>query len=143
MVKLGMIFLLMTSCSHWNFLGTRSVCSQSAENYLNSKDDTKLERKDQEKKSLENAFKIQALSLVNCYKNFLKFEKEKKEKKVCVLMAVNRQGKTIYAKASNEAESIPKPLKMCIEQQLWKMNFAHVSLKRSVSLKKLINFQPF
>ncbi len=77
------------------------------------------------------AAKLKMSSLAKCFKNYLQFEKNKKQSlNICHNMNVAKNGKVTYTKAYGIGKPIPNDFKMCIEQELWMMNFSKLQLEK-------------
>jgi hypothetical protein len=75
--------------------------------------------------------KLKMASLGNCFKNYLRFEENKKQSfNICHNFNVAKSGKVTYSKAYGIGKSIPKDFRMCIEQELWLMNFKKLQLEK-------------
>ena len=70
--------------------------------------------------------------LVDCFRNFLKFEKNKHQKiSTCNQISISRRGKVRFVQIrSEDKRALPKDLKMCLEQEFWRMDFAALQIKR-------------
>jgi hypothetical protein len=70
-------------------------------------------------------------SFGRCFKNYLRFEKNKKQSfNICHNLNVAKSGKVTYTKAYGIGKSLPKDFSMCIEQELWLLNFEKLQMKR-------------
>lgn len=98
-----------------------SSCSSGTKKPLHS---CELAPNNTEDRHLIIAAKLKMNGLGRCFKNYLKFEENKKQSfKICHNLNVAKSGKVTYSKAYGIGTSIPKDFKMCIEQELWLMNF--------------------
>ena len=78
------------------------------------------------------AAKLKMASLGACFKNYLRFEENKKQSfNICHNFNVAKSGKVTYSNAYGINKSIPKDFRMCVEQELWLMNFNKLQLERS------------
>lgn len=69
--------------------------------------------------------------LIRCFRNFLRFEENKKQRiVVCNTLNVRKSGRVSYARVFGP--NVPKDLAMCLEQELWTMNFKALQLDKSV-----------
>ena len=76
--------------------------------------------------------KLEMGSLARCFKNYLRFEENKKQSfNICHNLNVAKSGKVTYTKAYGIGKSLPKDFKMCIEQELWLMNFKKLQMQRA------------
>lgn len=95
-----------------------------------------------EKRHLVKAAKIKSSVLANCFKNYLRFEKNKKQTlSVCNQLYIKRSGRVSFVQVVNATrKALPKDLKMCIEQEYWAMNFKGLQLLNSHSIVFQLNF---
>lgn len=134
-MRLGIIVLLLIGCAGVkplsNVAKTEKQKSYCVQNYKNT-----------EKKHLVMAAKIKSSVLANCFRNYLKFEKNKKQKiSVCNNLSITRSGKVNYVQVTNaNRRQLPKDFKMCIEQEYWTMNFSGLQLDKSHSIIFQLNF---
>ncbi len=90
-----------------------------------------------DKRHLTIVAKSKASKLVSCFKNYLRFEKNKKQKiSTCNILTIRKNGNVKFAYSRGHVESrLPKPMKMCMEQEFWKMQFRGLQLGRSHTIK--------
>lgn len=95
-----------------------------------------------DEKHLIIATQIKSSVMVNCFKNYLRFEKNKKQViSTCNQLAVRKRGDVSFVQVTNaNKRSLPKDLKMCIEQEYWKMDFSGLQLDQSYIIKFPLNF---
>lgn len=95
-----------------------------------------------EKKHLVIAAKIKSSVLANCFRNYLRFETEKKQSiSVCNQLSIKKSGRVSYVQITNANKRVlPKDLKMCIEQEYWKMDFEGLQLESSHLIEFQLNF---
>ena len=95
-----------------------------------------------EKRHLVMAAKIKSSVLANCFRNFLRFEENKKQSlSVCNQISVKRDGRVSYVQVTNaNRRTLPKDLKMCIEQEYWRMNFSGLQLAENHLIQFQLNF---
>jgi hypothetical protein len=88
------------------------------------------------------AAKIKSSVLANCFKNYLRFEKNKKQViSTCNQLAVRKNGKVSFVQTTNvHKKNLPKDFKMCVKQEYWKMNFEGLQLEQSHIIKFPLNF---
>lgn len=91
-----------------------------------------------EGKNLVTAAQIKSSVMGNCFRNYLRFEQNKKQTiGTCNQISIRRGGKVNYVQVTNlNRKSLPKDLKMCMKQEYWKMDFSGLQLERSY----IINF---
>ena len=96
-----------------------------------------------EEKHVTIAARNKARVLSRCFANYMKFEKNKSQNIYsCNLLTIRSNGSVKYVYTRGQSGStIPKDLKMCIEQELWKMNFKGLQLNREVSIRFPIEFK--
>lgn len=81
-------------------------------------------------------------SLARCFKNFIKFEQNKKQSfKVCNVINVAKGGKVTYSKAFGLGKRLPKDFKMCLEQEYWMMSFTKLQLMKPAYIKFPLEFK--
>ncbi len=81
-------------------------------------------------------------SLARCFKNYLKFEENKKQSfKVCNVINVAKNGRVTYSKAFGLGKRLPKDFKMCLEQEYWMMNFSKLQLDKPAYIKFPLEFK--
>lgn len=108
---------------------------------VSSKTNVKCESDNQSIISRHIALKAtyQKNSLVRCFQNFLQFEQNKEQKiHVCNTLNVAKSGKVTYAKVNGI--KLPKDLKMCLEQELWSMNFKSLQPETDILVRFPITF---
>ncbi len=119
-ILLMAIILLMASCST-NQKASKSqvgVCSPNT-------------REVQDRHLIMSA-KSKSKILARCFRNYLKFEKNKKQSiKFCSNINVSKAGKVTYSKVFGIGSKLPKDFKMCLEQEYWMMNFKGLQLEKA------------
>lgn len=129
MIMRVLIFLLLVSCSQ--------VEVNKNQNSLCPETNQKIEDR-----HIVISIKSKVSSLAHCFKNYLKFEKNKKQSfKVCNVFSIAKNGTVTYSKAFGLGKRIPKDFKMCLEQEFWMMNFAKLQLKRPANIKFPLEFK--
>lgn len=110
---------------------TRDVSSSCDQEYASS-----------ERKHLVTAARIKSSTLVNCFKNYLRFEQNKKQKiSVCNQLSIQKNGRVSYVQVTNSnKKNLPKDFQMCIEQEYWSMNFKGLQLEESHLIRFQLNF---
>jgi hypothetical protein len=111
---------------------------------VNSGSESYCERTQSEspdERSLIFAAKNKSTGIVNCFRNYLRFEKNKKQLiKTCTRLNVKKSGNVSFVKVLGVTpRNVPKDLQMCIEQEYWKMQFSGLQLERSYSVKFPLN----
>ncbi|MAX65819.1 MAG: hypothetical protein QF441_00125 [Bacteriovoracaceae bacterium] len=93
-------------------------------------------------KNLVKVAQIKSSVLKNCFLNYLRFEKNKKQKiQVCNQLYVKRNGKVSFVQVTDlNKRNLPKDFKMCLKQEFWKMSFSGLDLRRSYSIQFPLNF---
>jgi hypothetical protein len=127
----GVTIVLVTGCS-------------SISKHSTGKKNTNLQCDDEGQSIVSRHIALQVSSqknrLVHCFKNFLQFEENKEQTiHVCNNINVARSGKVTYAKVNGI--KLPKDLKMCLEQQLWTMNFRAIQPTKNISVRFPITFR--
>lgn len=81
--------------------------------------------------------------LTSCFLNYLRFETQKKQKiSTCNKIHIRKNGKVSFALSMRDKNSkMPKDLRMCIEQELWSMNFEKLQLSSSKKITFPLIFQ--
>jgi len=81
--------------------------------------------------------------LSRCFENFMRFETNKKQTvKTCNILTVRKDGKVTYAYTRGyKGTVLPKDLKMCMEQDFWKMHFKGLQLDKGYTIKFPVGFQ--
>ena len=86
--------------------------------------------------------KSQTGPLGRCFRDFLKFEENKKQSfKVCSVINVNKAGKVTYSKVFGLDKRIPKDFQMCLEQEYWMMSFVKLQLRAPAYVKFPLEFK--
>ncbi|MCT4643256.1 MAG: hypothetical protein N4A33_13275 [Bacteriovoracaceae bacterium] len=125
LIRYSFILLLLASCS-----------SDKKSNVYSCK--TFSDRVDQ--RAILMNLSSRSKDFLNCYKNFLKFEKDKsKNLKACVNLSVTKMGR-VKGVTIKRQKGFPTSLKMCIEQQLWSYNFKSLILSQSTWIQFPIEF---
>lgn len=80
--------------------------------------------------------------LARCFDNFLKFEEDKLRKiYTCNVLTIRPSGHVEYVYSRGQFGSdLPKDLKMCMEQEMWKMNFQGLQLTKTLTIQFPIEF---
>ena len=88
------------------------------------------------------AAKIRSSVLANCFKNYLKFETNKKQKiSVCNQLSIKKNGRVSYVQVTNaNKKKIPEDLRMCIVQEYRTMNFKGLQLDNAHLIQFQMNF---
>lgn len=95
-----------------------------------------------ESRHLIIAAKLQASSLSACFKNYIKFEENKNQSfNVCHKFNVSKVGEVTYSKAYGINQSLPKDFEMCLEQQIWMMNFKGLQLQEADYINFSLKYQ--
>lgn len=93
-----------------------------------------------DKKALLISIQSNSYKISNCLKNFLKFNhSHKADFKGCVRLLVSKSG--IPRRINIRSNSIPKDLKMCIEQELWTFKFENLYLDNTTQIEFPIDFK--
>lgn len=123
-----LILILLVSCSQNTVKNKTFLCPETD--------------KEMENRHVIISARSQSQSLVRCFKNYLKFEKEKKQTiKVCNVLNVAKSGKVTYSKAFGLGNRLPKDFKMCLEQEYWMMNFSKLQLEKPAYIKFPLEFK--
>lgn len=111
--------------------------------YTRSKSDCEDSHLHIDQRVLIMAAKHYSKSLSHCFANYMRFEKNKKQTiKTCNVVTVNKTGKVTYVYSRGmKGNVIPKDLKMCMEQDLWKMHLRGLQLGRGYTIKFPISFK--
>lgn len=122
-------FILLYGCSHTENHTPKNSRCQEASNKI-------------ENRHVIISAKSQTGPLGRCFRDFLKFEQNKKQTlKVCSVINVNKSGKVTYSKVFGLDKKIPKDFQMCLEQEYWMMNFAKLQLDRPAYVKFPLEFK--
>jgi hypothetical protein len=129
MYKFLLISLLVLSCS----TGTKTPkkeTKQIGDSCANTSQSI-------DKRHLVIAAKSKAPELVSCFKNYLRFEENKKQKiSTCNILTIKRNGSVKFAYSRGHEQSrLPKAMKMCMEQEFWKMRFKGLQLGKAHTIK--------
>lgn len=95
-----------------------------------------------EQRHLAIAAKNKVKVFSRCFDNFIKFEKNKNQKfYTCMLLTIHKNGavKYVYSRGQFGTEP-PKDLKMCIEQEMWGMDFSGLQLGKSLTVRFPVEF---
>lgn len=124
-----LLYLVMfSSCSGSNVKKSRTLCPET--------------NNEMENRHVVISAKSQSHSLARCFKNYLKFEKDKKQTiKVCNVLNVAKSGKVTYSKAFGLGKRLPKDFQMCLEQEYWMMNFSKLQLDKPAYIKFPLEFK--
>ena len=135
--KLTLLAALLVSCStnnqvkkgHSRVESSKSDCSNDSENW--------------DKKFLTISARHHSKQLSHCFQNYIRFETNKKQTiKTCNILGVNRSGKVTYVYSRGmKGTIIPKDLKMCMEQDFWKMHFKGLQLEKGYTIKFPLGFK--
>ena len=127
---------ILTSCSNISAIKKVKKNTSTQGDYCER---TQSESPDE--RSLIFAAKYKSNGIANCFRNYLRFEKSKKQLvKMCTRLNVKRSGKVSFVKVFGVSpKRVPKDLAMCIEQEYWKMAFNGLQLDRSYSVKFPLN----
>lgn len=120
------VALLLSGCSGQIIKGeSLSKCNRTHDSILS--------------KHIELQVNSQSKSLTRCFQNFLQFEENKKQTiDVCNRLNVARNGHVTYANVSGD--KLPKDLQMCLEQELWTMNFRALQPNKNVRVQFPLTF---
>lgn len=129
--SLGLL-LLISSCANVKTI------SQKPTNAPRMSGVCKSEFDQFEGNNLVKVAQIKSSVMKNCFLNYLKFEKQKKQTiSTCNQLSINRGGKVNYVQVTDlHKKRLPKDLQMCIKQEFWKMDFRGLQLAKSY----VINF---
>lgn len=78
----------------------------------------------------------------SCFNNFIKFEKNKNQILfTCNLLTINPDGgiKYVYSRGQFGTD-LPKDLRMCLEQEMWKMDFSGLQLNQTLTVQFPVEF---
>lgn len=131
MFKLLILSFLVLSCSTGNKQSnTSKAAGISKDTCSNSSNSIDI-------RHLVIAAKAKAPQLVSCFRNFLRFEEQKKQRiSTCNILTIRKSGKVKFAYSRGSAQSrLPKAMKMCMEQEFWKMQFTGLQLGKSYTIK--------
>jgi len=136
-LRLVALIFLIVSCA-----GVKTINNKQAHKKQTTNGFCSQEYHETEKRHLVMAAKIKSSVLANCFRNFLRFEENKKQKiSVCNQISIKRSGRVSYVQVTNANKRVlPKDLKMCIEQEYWKMNFSGLQLISSHLIQFQLNF---
>jgi hypothetical protein len=125
----------LLSCSSITTIKHKNIV-QNASSYCER---TQSESSDE--RSLVFAAKNKSIGIVNCFRNYLRFETNKKQLiKTCTRLNIKRSGDVSFVNVLGVSpRNVPKDLKMCLEQEYWKMKFSGLQLDKSYSLKFPLN----
>jgi hypothetical protein len=96
-----------------------------------------------EKKNLVTVAQIKSSVMVNCFKNYLRFEKEKNQViGSCNQLSIKRNGRVSHVQVTDlRRKKLPKDFSMCLKQEFWKMSFKGLDLTRPHFIEFPLNFQ--
>ena len=96
-----------------------------------------------EKKNLVTVAQIKSSVMVNCFKNYLRFEKNKNQViGSCNQLSIKKSGRVSHVQVTDlRRKKLPKDFAMCVKQEFWKMNFKGLDLTRSHFIEFPLNFQ--
>lgn len=124
---MGLIFVL-GACSSSEKRNSNLLCPDSSN--------------DLETRHVTISAKTQANALVKCFRNYLKFEENKKQEiRFCNVINVAKSGKVTYSKVFGIGKRLPKDFQMCLEQEYWMMNFSKLQLDKPVFVKFPLEFK--
>lgn len=87
--------------------------------------------------SLEGQSKV----LVNCFKNYMRFESNKDQSVFsCNRLLISKKGLVRKVDVFSFSHKLPKDYQMCIRQEFWKMRFSGLHLSRSYKIVFPISF---
>lgn len=128
-MKYILLLFLLVSCAQTN--GSKQVDSRCPET-----------SKEMENRHVIISAKSQTGPLGRCFRDFLKFEENKKQSfKVCSAINVNKSGRVTYTKVFGLDKRIPKDFQMCLEQEYWMMNFSKLQLDKPAYVKFPLEFK--
>lgn len=130
-----LVFLFFLSCSNIQSINKKTVKKEPRK-------ECAPRRRGIETRHLVSAARIKSSVLASCFKNYLKFEKEKEQyMSTCNQIVVKKYGKVSFVQITNtNKKALPKGFKMCVEQEYWKMNFRGLQLSRTHMIKFKMNF---
>ena len=80
-------------------------------------------------------------ALVNCFKNYLRFQKNKKQSvSVCHSINIEKSGKPSYVKVKGLEYKLSNDFKICLEQALWVKNLKGLQLSEKIYINFPINY---
>jgi hypothetical protein len=83
-------------------------------------------------------------ALKNCFKNYLRFQKEKKQVlHICHSLNIKKDGKVSFSsvKEFGGKNALSNDFKMCLEQALWAQNLKSLQLSEKVFINFPITYQ--
>lgn len=88
------------------------------------------------------AAKIKSSVMANCFRNYLKFETNKKQQiSTCNQLSIKKSGRVSYVQVTNaNRKSLPKDFKMCLTQEYWSMDFEGLQLEGNHLIQFQLNF---
>ncbi len=88
-------------------------------------------------KNLIQVAQIKSSDLTYCFKNYLRFEENKKQTlSVCNQLAINSKGKVGFVQVNDlYKKNLPRDFQMCLKQEFWKMDFSALDLTKSHSIR--------
>lgn len=124
--------LFIISCANVKTISQRPI------NTSKMSDNCKSHFDQFEGNNLVKVAQIKSSIMKNCFLNYLRFEKEKKQTiSTCNQLSISRRGKVNYVQVTDlHKKRLPKDLQMCIKQEFWKMDFRGLQLGKSY----VINF---
>ena len=134
------LFLLVSSCAHEV---TKSKPKKKIRKTSRRFNDCTLEMNDISNRHLVIAAQSKARAFQKCFQNYLRFEQDKNQTiAVCNLLTVKRTGKVSFVYTRGHlGHQLPKDLKMCIEQEFWKINFSGLQLQKQHQIRFPIEFK--
>ena len=112
---------------------------------LEKQKDCSVQKPTQNQRHLIIAAKSKARLLERCFYHFMKFEENKKQKIfLCNNLTVERHGVVSFVYTRGQfGSSLPKDLKLCVEQEMWRMDFQGLQLSEKGTIQFPIEFNSF
>ena len=102
----------------------------------------KISDEDISQRHITLSVKTQQSVLTRCFKNYLKFQENKKQTlNFCNVIHVSQNGKVSYSKVFGIGSNVPNDFKMCLEQEYWMMNFSKLQLQKPTYVKFPLEFR--
>ncbi len=97
-----------------------------------------------EVRHLELSAQAKSKQLAYCFKNFLRFEENKRHRfSTCNSLTVSKNGDvhSVFVSSTNRGNPLPKDFKMCMTQELRKMTFKGLQLDQAHQIRFPLVFQ--
>ncbi len=132
------ILLLIVSCSNIKVINSEGSQPQA----VYEENECGFAARDVEERHLIVAAKIKSSVMANCFKNWLRFEDNKKQKiSTCNQLSIRRNGSVSYVQVTEaNGKQLPKDFKMCVRQEYWKMSFSGLQLDNSHVIRFPLNY---